>query len=399
LKTPESRLFATLFFALHPVVCEAVNSVSNREDLLAGVFVLASLLIVYPKDRRPSAAAIAVGAAFSLLAYLSKESAAPLILIIVLMPYIRHKNGAEKANQPRPAFIAAQLGAVVIFIALRFFMMVPETKMITKVLGGSNLAATAHGGFLFLKTWRVMLVPHPLNADYVFWHIKGAITIQSLTGIIFMLIYCAFLFILWKKGKMNAAFALLWILAFFLPVSNLIPLTNPFAERYFYLPLMGLAIIVGRLFESLKFRRWAWVLILALAWLSNQRNLVWSNDDTLWAATLKTEPRSVRALNGLGLFHLSRQNLIQSRKAFQTALEYDPDDYEVRNNFAVALILSDMPLQAEAELKKAIILKPDYGKAHYNLARLYKGMGKADEAQRHLEAAIKSGYPASFGAQ
>ena len=198
---------------------------------------------------------------------------------------------------------------------------------------------------------------------------------------------------------MNAAFALLWILAFFLPVSNLIPLTNPFAERYLYLPLMGLAIIVGWLFESLKFRRWTWILILALAWLSNQRNLVWSNDDTLWAATLKTEPRSMRALNGLGLFHLSRQNLIQSRKIFQTALEYDPDDYEVRNNFAVALILSDMPLQAEAELKKAIILKPDYGKAHYNLARLYKGMGKADEAQRHLEAAIKSGYPASFGAQ
>lgn len=392
-KMPESRLFATLLFALHPAVCEAVNSVSNREDLLAGVFVLATLLMIFPESRRLSAWRIAAAATFSLLAYLSKESAAPLVLIIFLIPYIRLQNDSATSGKTPPAFPASQLAAFAIFLALRFFIMVPETKIVTKVLGGSAPSAMAHGGYLFLKAWRALLAPHPLNADYVFWHIRGALTIQSLAGIAFMFIYCALIYYLWKKGARIFLFSLLWILLFFLPVSNIIPLTNPFAERYLYLPLMGLAILGGWLFESWKFRRWAWIVILALAWLSNQRNLVWSNDDTLWAATLKTEPRSVRALNGMGLFHLSRQNLTESRKLFGTALEYDPDDYEVRNNLAVALVLSDMPQEAEAELKKALILKPDYSKAHYNLARLYKGMGRTDEAKRHLDAAVKSGYP------
>jgi len=405
IRSREACFFAALLFAVHPIVCEAVNSVSNREDLLAGFFVIASFLTIFQKWRLP--VRLFFSFLFTSLALFSKESALPLILIL---PLLRFTPQGERNGRPRhiPVLIwLSQSAAAGFYLIIRFLIMVPENPMSTKVLGGSSMSAAAHSGYLFMLAWRYMLIPFPLNADYVFWHIRGVITPQSVSGFAFLAIYVIMVYILFKRGRYGSFFALMWVSIFFLPASNLIPLTNPFAERYLYLPLMGLAILCGMVYEylythlSLKTPTMFWktnrivglLLIIICAYLSVQRNLVWSTDRTLWSATLRREPSSIRALNGVALYYIWQDQYDKAELLLKKARIIEPDDYEIRNNLAMVYVKTNRLREAEIELRKALVLKPDYATAHFNLALLLNSFGEREEAESHLHLAKRFGYP------
>jgi len=409
----EARFFAALLFAVHPVVCEAVNSISFREDLLAGVFVLAAWLVFFHFEEGGILWAIP-GAVFALFAYFSKESAIPVIFTIGLYVYLwKARHGTKPVLSARLLFWGLQIAAFLLFIIVRFLIMLPQTREVTKGLGISRIEAVAHSGFLFLKGWRLFFFPFWLNADYVFWPSKEIFT-QCTIGMIFLGAYFLVFLVLVMGKKRKAAFALGWIFLFFLPVSNIVPLTNPFAERYLYLPLMGFALLGGLCYEYVFkkvreksasihiniLRIMATVLVLFLAYLSIQRNLVWGTDAVLWTATLRREPDSVRAINGVALVRIGEEKFDEAETLLKKAARLDPSDYEVHNNLGVLYARTKRPRLALQEFSLAVRLKPDYAKAHYNLARLYffSGPHGLKDARSHLRLAERFGYtvPRSF---
>ena len=405
------RFVCALLFAVHPVVCEPVNSISFREDLLAGFFVLAAWVSLLRFANRRSYGMV-VSAFFAMCAYFSKESALPLVFPLGLY-FLLWKNRKRIAEEKKRSLIfwLQQLSVVVFYLLIRFVFMAPDMGGETQVLGGSRVAAWAHAGFLFLKTWRLFLMPIHLNADYVFWNIRGAVTIEAVAGFLFFACHLLVLYLLWRKGFLKLVFGLGWILIFFLPVSNLIPLTNPFAERYLYLPLVGLVVVAGGLIEyAVKkgresgragfqhvWRHIAGFIILVMIFLSVQRNLVWSTDKTLWEATLRREPRSVRALNGVALELIAEERYSEAEDLLKKARHIKPLDYEIRNNLAIVYLQTNRPSMALTELERALEIKPDYATAHYNLAKYYLSHGEEwrEKALNHARKAAHYGYEKS----
>src|SRR4029078_13361616 len=53
--------------------------------------------------------------------------------------------------------------------------------------------------------------------------------------------------------------------------------------------------------------------------------------------------------------------------------------------------LNDLP-NAEKEYKAAIVVKPNFGEAHNNLAVVYLLTGRATEAEAEVKAAEKAGF-------
>lgn len=411
-KNREGAMFGALLFAVHPIVTEPVNAISFREDLMAGMFVLAAWLSAFRISKHIFLKSV-LCALFSILAYFSKESATPFILMIPVFLILFCKADSEK-NPYCPHsrsfyiyFMPMQIAVLLLFLIIRFVIMRPGGAYTTEPLGNSGIAAAFHGGFLFLKAWYLFFVPVILNADYVFHHIEGIITPWSISGLAFLVFYCTILIWTCFKGKRIACFAFLWILLFFLPAMNIIPLTNPFAERYLYLPFMGFAIFAVCGYEVLRkiamkkdslerlkyLRLTAFLIILILAFLSIRRNLVWGTDKILWETTLKTEPESVRALNGAALSKIAEGDLKKAENLLIRALELKPADYEVRNNLAVVYLKTGRTDLALDQLQKAISLKPDLASAHYNLARIYSRRKNLSRAKQHLELAKKYGFP------
>jgi len=409
LEHKESRFVAALLFGLHPVVCEPVNAISFREDILAGMFVLAALNLFMLTGPRLKPLSL-LHFIFAFLAYFSKESALPLLLVILcLMIVMKKEKGEDRSWTKEMPFLGLHLALLLFYIVIRFWVLVPGPEGKTRILGGSAWAAVSHSGFLFQKAWGMFLVPWNLNADYVFWDIKGIATDWGFVGWLFALLYIAVLILSWRRNMRPGFFAALWILLFFLPVSNILPLTNPFAERYLYLSLMGFAFLGGMCYDHFRMKYEksgvrsrsrnlkiaAGIYLLLLAIISIKRNEVWRSDQTLWRATFRTEPRSIRALNGVALESIWYKDYKKAEDLFRKALSLDPLDYEIRNNLAVVYIQTNRPSEAIVELEKAVALKPDYAVAHYNLARLYlykQGKDK-QKARMHLDMAIKYGYP------
>ena len=99
---------------------------------------------------------------------------------------------------------------------------------------------------------------------------------------------------------------LVWLGAFWLPVSNLWPVTNRFAaDRYLYTPLVGVFVLVSMAlfrFDRKSFYAGIAVLIavVSLAGVTWKQNDVWRTQCSLWQHAADVNPQSTTALNNLG---------------------------------------------------------------------------------------------------
>jgi tetratricopeptide (TPR) repeat protein len=102
--------------------------------------------------------------------------------------------------------------------------------------------------------------------------------------------------ILWKRSRL-AFFFVVFAFLNLLPASNLLfPIGTIMAERLLYLPLVGLvAAIVIALPGRLAFTIGVAVITAGFAVKTWMRNLDWTDDQTMAAATVQTSPRSFKS--------------------------------------------------------------------------------------------------------
>ena len=93
----------------------------------------------------------------------------------------------------------------------------------------------------------------------------------------------------WAASRRQVAvFGMAWCLLFLLPVSNIVPLSILLAERYLYMPLLGLCMVAGDALDRLQGRvRHAGfvcglVAALCLAAVTHSRQAVWQNTLSFW---------------------------------------------------------------------------------------------------------------------
>jgi protein O-mannosyl-transferase len=227
-------------------------------------------------------------------------------------------------------------------------------------------------------------VPWPLCADYTGYFRFGAqpalpVAAAVLVGVAFLtaIVLAA------RRGQGLLAFGLGWFVVALGPVSNLLPVPVPAAERFLYLPLAGVALAAaagaGRLSERLtpaQGRRAALAVaavLVVFALLVHRRHDAWRDDQTLWQETLRRNPRSCGAHSAVGGNLLTRgiaasapELLRQSIAHQEEALRLCADASDVGRAAmmhtrlgAAHVMLGDLD-PAAAELGRAIDLAPRY---------------------------------------
>jgi hypothetical protein len=318
---PEGRrrfaLVAGLLFALHPVATETVDNASFREDALVTFFVLATLLLACgpaapaarpERDRRRRVLTLVTLA----LALLSKESAvvAPLLVAVVLVVWGRRSWRAAARE-------VAPLAAVTLaYLAIRFGPM--RTPVAYGAYPGGTLAGTLVGmPAVWLHDLRLLVFPWPLCADYTGYFRFGAQPpLPVLAALVVLAGVAAAGVLAARRGQAPIAFGLAWFAIALGPVSNLVPVPIPAAERFLYLPLAGVALAaaagVSTLAERLAPARSRALAVAGAALLAvfvaviNVRHGAWRDDETLWKQTVAVNPRSCGAQSAVGGRLLSR---------------------------------------------------------------------------------------------
>lgn len=94
------------------------------------------------------------------------------------------------------------------------------------------------------------------------------------------------------------------------------------------------------------------------------------------------DPNHVAALISLGVISLKREDVKAALEYGQRAVKAGPADFSTHVVLGRALLASDQPALAEAELQQAVKLAPNEPDGHFSLATAYSRLGRKEDAAR-----------------
>lgn len=401
-------LLISLLFVTHPILTEAVNAVSYREDLLASLFYILTLClyIVIKTNSFPSISSIATRSLvtkiyfFSCLSYLlsllSKEMAVTLPLIIYCYDWIcRDKKQGSKylLNPYNIGYIIITLTYIYLFL-YQFHNPLEESNVAIKI---TERMLTLP--YILLNYLKLALFPIALSADYDINPVKYFFKSSFIIPFVILCFIFATISRVAKGKDPRRAFGILFFFITLLPVSNIYPIPNPFAERYLYIPMVGLAIALVAISNCLianstktlhYFTAALFLAVLCIySFATIKRSNVWRDDYSLWSDTIKKMPTSGRARSNLGYAYIKNELLDKALPELQAAAQIRPQNAYIHNNLGLIYARQGMIDKAFSEFQLAVKFKPDFVNAYINLGLMYTSLGLKEKAKSEFEKALR----------
>ncbi|MBK6346103.1 MAG: tetratricopeptide repeat protein [Bacteroidales bacterium] len=381
-------------FALHPMHVEAVAWISTRSSGLYSLFFLSGLLAwdTY-LEKGQQTRHYMVALLFALLALLSKSMAATFPLVLFVIDFMKQRKPGWRLLAEKIPFLALSVifGLVAVKAAASFGHITvmeqdyPAVQRFFLIIYGLS--------FYIIK----MVVPANLSAIYAFPETVNG----SLPGYVYLAAIVPLIVIagLWFSGKFRREF-ISGSLFFLFSISMVLPLfwSRIFitADRYSYIPYIGLFMIVARLISNLyesragmdktTFRMLVFTSILASVMLCTatfSRIRTWKDTPTLLTDVI--EKRRSDADMAHGYFYLANyydalENGDEAMKYYDLALSRNNLYLLALNNRGILKGKAGNEAGAISDFEAAIRIKPDYAEAYYNRGVALYQTGKPDEA-------------------
>src|SRR6187399_3022435 len=382
--------FTAIIFGIHPMHVESVAWVSERKDVLYTLFFLISLIQYWRFLATSKNKNLIYCFLFFALSILSKPAAIILPFILILLDYWYGRKFTTKVIVEKIPFILVSFVFAIITVKL-------QSK--TAIAGLDFYPLWAR---FFFATYTSMMyivrffVPYPLSAFHPFPMTKS-LGWPIMLSPLFML---ALLAVMWFKRKNK-----LLVFSFFFFMINLALVLQIvsiggtlLAERYTYVPYIGMAFLIGTMLDKYsatinKSLLWgiAGAVILVFGIVTFQRTKVWKDSDTLWTNVLEhfpnsSVPRTNRA-NYLIRISAAPENKGRQSELLQTALE-DCNEalktplnhakaYENRQNIYLRLNKDSLAL---SDANSLIRLEPKNRLGYYTKGVAYQRFNIPDSA-------------------
>jgi tetratricopeptide (TPR) repeat protein len=348
-RSEKSALVGGLFFAAAPLHAEVAAAANYREDLLASLGMLIALLFLWwpfpagsstARGNRPLFASVLAVVSFT-VALLSKESAVALVLISTVIAVLRWPGRGWLARNE--ASLVALLAVVVVWASWRFGLPAGADDVPRDVSApfAATIVATARFEVLAVKE---ALFPFGWSPE----HSTPAVASPFwLVG--FLALIAAMVWLARRRAGRLPVLGLCIALAAALPSSPLAGPANRYADRYFFLAVLGGALVWGvlatRTVRYLRARvatsagaarradsgmagawyRWLpLAALLPLVIVAQRAVAPWKNDATLWSVAVERAPESPRAWAALSRVHRLRGELDSADEAVAHALALEP---------------------------------------------------------------------------
>src|SRR5262252_7628323 len=439
-------LVGALLFSVHPLRVESVAWITERRDVLSGLFTFLSVLAYLRAwsartgerlERRWYLASLA----FFAYALLSKAMAVTLPVVLVLLDVY-----------PLRRFRAFSRGGLRVLARNLLVEKLPFGLLALACVVVTVLVARGNDAMAPLERWslldRLFLAVH--SAAFYLWKTIAPVNLSIMYQLPERLDRAAWPFIAaWvcvlavsavclALARRFPALLIVWTtyLVMLAPVSGLVQTGwQMTADRYSYMPCLGWAALAGAGF----FLAWqraggargestrtlvAWTavcLITVLGVLTWRQVGVWRDTETLWTHAAAASPsglahenlgevyqdrgqfdraaahfeQSVRMRPGYGPghFHLGATRAQQGRpeeamREYEEAARLMPDSAVPYYNMGLALVALRRPAEAIERYRQALKIVPGYADAHNNLGLLLAEDGKLDDGVVHLREAV-----------
>lgn len=380
--------FVAALFAIHPLHVESVAWVSERKDVLSGLFFVLTLAAYLRYVRNPPSPGryLAVVLAFA-LGLMSKAMLVTLPFVLLLLDYwpLQRFTAAPRIGR---RVILEKLPLIALSVAssaATIFAQTDAFRPMQKVYFASRIenALVSCLDYLWQMVYPLklaVLYPHPMNTLPP-WKVAAAAALLVATSAGALLL---------RRKRPYLLVGWLWYLGMLVPVIGILQVgIQARADRYTYLPQIGLYLAATWAIADLS-ARWprrrqmlavtAGGLISVLSWTAWQQTAHWRDSESLWNRALAVTSRNDLAHHNLGYHFFLKGRLDEAIAQFKSALQIWPRYMVAMNNLGVALLKAGRPDEASAVLQRAIAINPKDARAHFNLGNVLMEKGQVDEA-------------------
>jgi len=443
--------FVAALFAIHPLRAESVAWISERKDVLSGFFFMLTLgaytrYVRAAKGKWQSTSRhYLLIVLFFVLGLLAKPMLITLPFVLLLLdfwPLRRFSTatsdvsyGGQARNRVETAGIKKLILEKAPFLLLSgVFCAVAiwtERDIITLDKDVTLLWRIGNAAVSYIVYIKQTIVPTGLAVFYP--HLGTELPLWQISASFLLLAMISLTAILFRNRRPYLVVGWLWYLGMLVPVIGILPAwLYAYADRYTYLPQIGLSILLTWTIADLSVR-WrhrrvilgaAALLVMtglgAGAWIQTS---TWRNGETLWTHILKqTEdnqianynlakalerngktklaieqfqrallfwPEDTEALINLGCIFAEKNELKKASELFWRTLEIKPDSPEAHTNLGIVLAKQGEIERGIEHLQQALKLKPDYLQAHINLGVFLMRQEKTEAAIKHYHQALE----------
>ena len=354
--------FVTALFALHPLHVESVAWVAERKDLLSTFFGMLVLLTYCRYAKKPSLGRYLPIVLFLSLGLMAKPMLVTLPFLLLLLDFwplgrLRLATASRLVMEKIPLFVPIVISSCLTFMA-------QQSSGAVKSLETFSLKVRIANAFVSYANYAVKAIwPHNLTVFYP--HPGNALSLWQVFGSILLVVGISFMAIRSFKKYPYIAVGWFWYLGTLVPVIGFIQVgQQAMADRYTYIPLTGLFIILawgfsdllaGRRYRKIYLGMFAVIILSAFTAMTFIQASHWENGITI----------------------------------FENAVKVTGNSFLAHNNLGAALLEKGRPDQAVLHIKKALIIEPGCKAALYNLGAALFAQGKLDEAVSHYNDVLK----------
>ena len=429
--------FVAALFALHPLHVESVAWVAERKDVLSTLFWMLTMWGYVRYVRRPGIGRYLPVLLFFIMGLMAKPMVVTLPFVLLLMDYWPlgrfRLDGAASGGWPvlfrlvrekAPLFILSAASGVVTFLVQQGAGAVSSMEMIPLKIRAAN-ALVSYASYLGKMIW-----PHKLA---VFYPHPGILPVWQAAGAVALLLVVSLLVLRVVKRYPYFAVGWLWYIGTLVPVIGLVQVGGQsMADRYTYLPLIGIGIILAWGVPEVA-ARWhrhraalaagavsVIMVLMAVTWVQAR---YWKNSVTLFQhaldvtannyiahnnlgaamgeqgntekaiehyyEALRLNHKMLQAHNNLGSALVKQGKVAQAIKHYSAALRINPGDLDARLNLGNVLAGEGRMEEAMVHYSEALRIKPNYSKAHYNIGVVLVKQGNATDAMDHFYEALR----------
>jgi protein O-mannosyl-transferase len=412
-------LAGACIFAVSPMAAETVAYVTSRSTALVTLFSLAALRVMAGVFAGGPRWRVAPALGLFLLGLATKEEAAAVPLLLVLLDYF---------------FVADRQWAGLRsrwIVHAPFLALLPLGLVARRVVTGAWLPAPAIDPAIYVLTqWAAFPLYFlrtliPLDPALYRYHAPATWPPGALT-VVGCLAAAGLLALAWRlrRDRPEWSFAIAALGVGLLPSSSVVALQEMVVDHRAYLGSFGVAFALGTVLWgrgrwplaaaaiavfSARSIHYQWVLADPVrAWEDAVRRAPGSGDaqcalgeayaarkdpraEAAFKKAIGLDPKIARYWANLGVYYSEIGRLAEAAEALRGAVRANPKDAAIRNYLGLVLQSLGRTDEAIAELEAAIAAEPQFSEAKIRLAALLIGRGQHERAGVLLDDAILAG--------
>ena len=406
--------FVAALFALHPLHVESVAWVAERKDVLSSFFWMFTLWAYARYVERPKFITYLLTLLAFALGLMAKPMLVTLPFVLLLLDYwpLRRmksfqSTSSERAISTRPSKLNSQTLRLV-WEKIPFFFLAAASSTVTflaQIRGGAVTslevfpfetrlanALVSYVSYIGKMLWPqdlAVFYPHP-GPSLPMWQAAGA-------GLLLLVISITVI----RLGRRYPYLPIgwFWYIGTLVPVVGLVQVgVQAMADRYTYIPLIGLFIIIAWgvrdiaakwRYQKMVFTLASGALLFTLMICSFIQLHHWQRGTTLFEHALEVTTDNFVVHYNLGNELAAQGKFDEAIAQYSEALRINPAHAEVHYNCGNALARLGKHQDAIWHYQRALQLKPNFAEAHNNLGVTLEQQGRLNEAFVHYSRAIQ----------